>query len=213
MRARRDRPCVRRRYRTCLRRRLGDRAYLRCVGTRTHHPTGLVHDRFVTTEAPATHITSPVLAPNANGGSRLGIGSLTVVALGVIVVDQASKLAVSDRACGDVVCPVRNEALFLGVGGSDSVRSLLVGCVGVALFAAWARVVARRSAAARVGLALTCAGIVANLIDRVLYGGVNDFIVAPEGVVFNIADVAIVAGLATCALSTNRSATPERSPT
>ncbi len=53
---------------------------------------------------------------------------------------------------------------------------------------------------AKLGAPLACAGALGNVIDRVLYGYVIDFIDVPFFSIFNVADIGIVIGIILLAL-------------
>ena len=97
-----------------------------------------------------------------------------------------------------------NPGAFLGVGSTwqPEIRSglflignalFLLGTAGVAIRFKWSRL-------AKVGLVLFLAGGASNLIDRVAFGSVIDFLNVGLGQfrtgIFNVADVAIMAGVA-----------------
>jgi lipoprotein signal peptidase len=119
-----------------------------------------------------------------------------IVGLVVLLLDQVTKAAVDDWDCGDVICPFRNDELMLGIVGGTSLQVLLASVLGFVLFALWVRAVSRHARMPATAIALVVSGIVGNLIDRIWLGHVRDFIVGPAGSVFNIADVALVMGLA-----------------
>ena len=145
--------------------------------------------------------------------SRWAPLALTVV-LATVAVDQASKwwiLSVYDLpAKGRVeVLPfldlvfVRNIGISYSLFNQDSVlgQYLLAGFAFVASIALWAWL--NRSSAnwlMAVSLALIVGGAIGNAIDRLRIGGVADFFSLHAygyyWYVFNIADVAIVAGVA-----------------
>jgi lipoprotein signal peptidase len=84
----------------------------------------------------------------------------------------------------------RNDAYALGVGGG---ARWLLALVSFAALATAVRVL--RPRIDDVALALIAAGAAANLLDRIGTGAVHDFI--PAGpIVFNVADVALLAGIA-----------------
>jgi signal peptidase II len=106
-----------------------------------------------------------------------------------------------------------NSGAFLGLGGNwpPQVRTavfsvgnglLLVAVVGLATRARW-------PAPALVGVALFVAGGVSNLVDRIAYGVVIDFMNVGVGPVrtgiFNVADMAIMLGAGILALEGYRS--------
>lgn len=122
-------------------------------------------------------------------------------ATALVATDQLSKLAASSRACGPVICPLHNEALFLGLGRGSGVNAIATGFAGLAVFIVWVHVARRHAAVPSVAVAFVAAGIVANTIDRVTLGFVRDFLLIPGGVVINVADIADVAGLLACVAS------------
>ena len=98
---------------------------------------------------------------------------------------------------------VENRGAFLSVGGrlSEGIRfTLLVAGVGLALLGALAVLLAQRALPARRGFAaaVMLGGGLANWHDRLSDGTVTDVLVLSAGPlhtgVFNLADVAIVAG-------------------
>jgi lipoprotein signal peptidase len=122
--------------------------------------------------------------------TRLAIAFATVVGL-----DQATKTLAHAGLLGTGwVEPMSNPDLALGLAGAPSSTELLLGfallvLVGFALL--------RRLATGRIGVlpaALIIGGSLGNLLDRALGGAVRDFIVGP-GLVFNVADVALLAGV------------------
>ncbi len=112
---------------------------------------------------------------------------------------------------------VENRGAFLSVGGRlpEGIRlTLLVAGVGLALLGALAVLLAQRTLPARRGFAaaVILGGGLANWLDRLSDGTVTDFLVLAAGPlhtgVFNLADVAIVAGALVWLLPTRT----ERSP-
>jgi lipoprotein signal peptidase len=115
------------------------------------------------------------------------------------VADQASKVW-AERADVGVV---HNRAAAMGV--VDASTPVLV-IAALAALAAFAAVVV--PLALRVGVALWVPGLVlggaaANLVDRLRLDGVRDFIATPWGI-FNLADLAILVGVAVVASLTGR---------
>jgi signal peptidase II len=75
--------------------------------------------------------------------------------------------------------------------------AFIVVSVAVLAVIGWAALVARpESGVVRLGLALVAGGAAGNLIDRVLAGGVTDFIDVGWWPVFNVADIALDCGVA-----------------
>ncbi|MBI2636947.1 MAG: signal peptidase II [Parcubacteria group bacterium] len=68
---------------------------------------------------------------------------------------------------------------------------------------AWA-LYKKRARAEWMFLSLVLAGAVSNAIDRLLYGGVIDYIVVPYGGVFNLADALVVFGITLLAFPRKR---------
>jgi signal peptidase II len=96
-----------------------------------------------------------------------------------------------------------NPGAFLSVGASlpDQARTALTVCVGLGLAALLTYLFRKPQLGLlpSIGLALTAAGGLSNLIDRIARGGlVTDFIVVRAGPlhtgIFNLADFAIVIG-------------------
>jgi signal peptidase II len=131
--------------------------------------------------------------------------ALTLAATGVVVaLDQGTKaLATSLVERGDrvEVLPflafenVRNKGVAFGLGGDTS--AVLIGGTIVLLVGMLAFLVARSSGGRLLWLpaALLIGGALGNLADRVRDGAVTDFIDLPLWPTFNLADVAIVAGV------------------
>lgn len=142
-----------------------------------------------------------------------------IAAAVVVIADQITKLAIVAHfqrgeeidVLGRVlrIGHARNSGAVFGImkGSGDyfAVFSLVAAAVVVAIM----YITRKGPAALRVGLGLVLGGAVGNLIDRLRYGAVVDFI--DIGVTdtirwpsFNVADVAIVAGVAVLILSTVR---------
>lgn len=158
------------------------------------------------------------LAPN-----RLGALSW-LLALGVVALDQLSKYWVlfvyGLPARGSVeILPVFNLTMVWNRGisfgllrspdGQELIRWLLAAfsAAVAAVLIVWARKVERPLAAVALGLVI--GGAVGNLIDRVRWGAVADFLdFSPLGFVwvFNLADSAITVGVALLLLDSLRSA-------
>lgn len=153
--------------------------------------------------------------------------------LGCVGCDQATKIVARAHLprydvislLGDTVRLqyIENPGAFLGLGGTlpEGLRhALFVVAVGVtvALLVGYALVrVARRASLQQVvALALVCGGAVGNLLDRLLRDGlVTDFLNVGLGPVrtgiFNVADVALLAGAALLAFE-RRAADDEVTP-
>jgi signal peptidase II len=152
-------------------------------------------------------------APSSDFGTRRArLVALVVVAL-TILIDQFSKYWVLNHTAlpdGEriSVLPVFDLVLTWNLGISyglfqqdgDLGRWLLIGLTAAAtvLLSVWLWRAGDRLLAA-LALALIIGGAVGNLIDRVVFGGVVDFLYLHYGsfswYVFNLADCAIVAGV------------------
>ena len=143
-----------------------------------------------------------------------------LAACGVVVaVDQGTKaLATSlvDRGERVEVLPflafenVRNKGVAFGLGGDISI---VVIAVTVVLLVALLAFLARRPQTGwLLGLpaALLVGGSLGNLADRARDGAVIDFIELPLWPTFNLADVAIVAGVLLLLIEVERSGTERR---
>jgi len=145
---------------------------------------------------------------------------LGLVALAVLALDQASKwlvvwrLGLADRGVVEVWPPFLvlrmawNRGVNFGLLAQDgaAARWILV-AVAVAVSAAVAVWMARggQPRAARVAAGLLIGGAAGNVIDRLLYGAVADFLnMSCCGIenpyAFNVADIAVFAGAAGLAL-------------
>ena len=126
--------------------------------------------------------------------------SIVLLAALILVADRATKeIALRKLGFGrhghGFVCVVFTERPLLARG--TSLRALVilwfaaVACaVGALLFAP----VLQQNVFVAAGVAAALAGASGNLVDRVIHGAVVDFIALGRWPVFNLADVAIVAG-------------------
>lgn len=121
-----------------------------------------------------------------------------------MLVDQVTK-AVALRSLGESHGPVRgagrvlrlvvNERpIFARAGGGRALVALWVLAVASAVLALTAGAGLGAHELAGIGLALALGGAASNLGDRLTRGAVVDFIALGWWPIFNIADVAIVAG-------------------
>ena len=126
-------------------------------------------------------------------------------ALLTFVVDQATKVIVRtgiepgeriDLIAGLGLVRARNEGIAFGLfpGNRAVVATLTV--VALAVIAGALIRLARQSLAVASGGGLLIGGSVGNLLDRLMHGGVTDFIDPPAWPAFNVADIGIVVGAA-----------------
>lgn len=159
---------------------------------------------------------------------------LVAITLGAVGCDQATKLAARAHLprhdvislLGDTLRLqyIENPGAFLGLGGTlpaDVRHALLVVGVGIAVAALVVFALLRVARPATVlhvtALALVCGGGIGNLIDRVWRDGrVIDFLNVGVGPlrsgIFNVADVALLAGAGLLLLASraSRDVTPPR---
>jgi signal peptidase II len=130
---------------------------------------------------------------------------LYLIALAVVILDQASKWAVvkqlpfgtSVPVVGDFVyfTTVRNPGGAFGLFQSSAALLMLVTIATIVGIAVTVRRRTALPAVAGVALALLLGGAIGNLIDRVRIHSVVDFIDLRVWPVFNIADSAITVGI------------------
>ena len=149
----------------------------------------------------------------------------SLAALLVVVADQLSKLWIrSNLAVGQLLfelgffqiirVPPNTGAAF-GLFRGQSFALTIVSLVVIAVILCYALFIYRRfplldNMPNRIAIGLILGGAVGNLIDRVRFGGVTDFIgVGSWGPAFNIADAAVTVGVIIFAYSLLSSVWPE----
>jgi signal peptidase II len=148
----------------------------------------------------------------ARSSSRLTAAALGVATL-VVVADQALKWLVRSSEAdlpvefggGFAVRLVFNSGVSFG-RLTDSGDLVLAAVAALAVIVLLALVFGPPRY--RLGLGLLLGGALGNLIDRIRFGAVIDFVDVPWWPTFNLADVAIVAGVALVLLQVLR-ANPE----
>jgi signal peptidase II len=110
---------------------------------------------------------------------------------------------VQNRGTGYLILRDPIVALVLG----------LAGCLLVLVYAAWLR---RLTWVAVAGIGLQAGGALSNVLDRLLVGGVNDYVNVTPTFTFNLADLSLLVGMVLAIASIARrlggSATPEHGP-
>ena len=102
---------------------------------------------------------------------------------------------------------VHNQGIAFGIPLNQTILfALIVGAL-VLLVRAWLTAQRRHRTVLAFGLSLMVAGAVSNLIDRLRYGAVIDYLDVPFFTVFNLADVMISGGAALLLLAVLRSKT------
>jgi signal peptidase II len=139
--------------------------------------------------------------------SALGWVKAVALAALVLICDQATKqFAVSQFGDGDVsvglgfeLVEVRNDGVAFGLLGGGEALVIVITMAALALVAAYFALDPARPGL-WVGIGLLAGGALGNLADRLREGSVIDFLDPPAWPAFNVADVAIVAGIATIVL-------------
>ncbi len=141
------------------------------------------------------------------GGWRRN-GLFFLLALLVVVADQLSKIWIrSNLDVGQSLLEVgffrliyvRNTGAAFGLFQGQSFLLTIVAFVGVAVLLVYALFIYRRSPfldsrLGRIALSLVLGGTIGNLIDRLRFGYVTDFISVGIWPAFNLADSAVVGG-------------------
>ena len=128
---------------------------------------------------------------------------ITIIIL-TIAIDQAAKLAVIRMIPVGESWPrdglfhlthATNLGSALDLFSGHTVLLITASAIGIGLLMAlyWPR--PKTGARPQIAFGLLLAGAVGNLIDRVVFGHVTDFIDVVPWFIFNVADVAILAGL------------------
>ncbi len=127
-------------------------------------------------------------------------GMLAILA-GIIVIDQVTKatarvlLASQSWYAGPVgLVLATNSGVAFGLfGGSWWVTPLNV-VLGIVVAGAFVSALRHKESCLARGLLLVLGGFVGNLLDRICYGKVTDFLWIRGWSVFNVADCSVVAG-------------------
>jgi signal peptidase II len=146
-------------------------------------------------------------------GPRLAV----VICGAVVALDQLSKWIVdSEIARGEelellpflALENTRNTGIAFGLAG-DASPLLIAGTVAVVIVLMGLLVAQARRPGIWIAAGLLVGGALGNLADRVREGAVIDFIELPAWPTFNLADVAIVAGVAVLLLAHGLDGDPE----
>jgi len=130
---------------------------------------------------------------------------LFLIAGGVLLLDQASKLWIRmNLAPGQSLpadSPVRlthvtNSGAAFGLLPAQTTFFILVAAFVIVLILLYDRILPQSSPLLKIALGLQLGGAVGNLVDRLRYGYVVDFFDIRVWPVFNVADSAIVVGVA-----------------
>jgi signal peptidase II len=163
-----------------------------------------------------TDVVPKVAAGSPRSGSFPLRGLLFLgVALLVVVLDQVTKRLAEDRLRGQRSVPlvddilrltyVENRGAAFGLLQDQTTFFVLVGIIVIGVIAASYRYLPRSGFLLHLALGLQLGGAIGNLLDRVRQGYVVDFVDfgyrANWWPVFNVADSAIVIGVALLALN------------
>jgi lipoprotein signal peptidase len=118
----------------------------------------------------------------------------------VTVVDLAIKYAVATSIPAGQqrgpLAPVTNPEFTLGIAGAHHAIMVALMALGIAAAIAVAIPLLARGRVAATAAGLTLGGALANTVDRAVNGAVQDYLVVGH-VVLNLADAAVVIGMAT----------------
>jgi signal peptidase II len=133
-----------------------------------------------------------------------GIGRAALVATAVLALDQASKAAVTagiergeriELLPGLGLVRVSNEGIAFGLLGDAGPAVIVISALAFLVLLGYFMTIGdRRGMWLPIGL--LAGGALGNLIDRFRLGAVTDFIDLPRWPAFNVADIAITAGVA-----------------
>ena len=135
-------------------------------------------------------------------------GFLLFLAGGVILLDQATKLLIRNRFeqwSGDgpwqllglqlFLVHMPNTGMMMGLFQGAGTLITIFGLVIAGILVYFFPKIPRRNWPARWGMGLLLGGILGNLIDRIFLGYITDFVLIDPLPVFNLADIAVYAGV------------------
>ncbi|HOK71010.1 MAG TPA: signal peptidase II [Bacillota bacterium] len=147
--------------------------------------------------------------------------SLFLTSAWVILLDQITKTIVTRQIApwDNIEClggllqitNVHNPGAAFGILQNKQILSIVAAIVAAVLILLFYPRIPRHRRSMRFGMALALGGALGNLIDRVKYGSVIDFIDVGFWPVFNLADSAIVVGGALILLGMARDPSVRRS--
>lgn len=158
-----------------------------------------------------TNVAHPKPEAERGRGASLRTPLLLLTALAVLALDQASKTAIRQMLldAGTTSIPlvggvvkltyVENRGAAFGILQNQSLFFIAVGILVVGGILVGHRFVPGHKTSLAVCLGLQLGGATGNLIDRMRYGHVFDFVDLTYWPVFNVADSAIVIGVAVLA--------------
>jgi len=170
-------------------------------------------------------MAQPAAPSSSSWPLRIGI---VLLALGMFGCDHATKLAAETKLAGAQAMPIVSGVLELRYTRNDDTAfsllhtfgiprtpSVLLAAASVALLSIavmWFVMRRKASKAQHVAFALVVAGALGNVIDRAVRGYVVDFIHLSRWPVFNVADIAVVAGVVLLVLAGSLKSRPTGPP-
>ena len=126
---------------------------------------------------------------------------LVFLSLGLIVLDQLSKVLViafiKEPLGNDIfkLDVVSNTGIAFGLNNSSNVSNIFLSLIVIALIISFIKRQSERiDNKTMVALSLMISGGISNIIDRIICGGVIDFIKVLKFPIFNLADIFVVVG-------------------
>ncbi len=126
---------------------------------------------------------------------------LVFLSLGLIILDQLSKILISALVKSPIgnnifkIEVVSNTGIAFGLNNSSNVSNILLSLIVIALIISFIKRQSERiDNKTMVALSLMISGGIGNLIDRIIRGGVIDFIKVYKFPIFNLADIFVVVG-------------------
>jgi signal peptidase II len=120
------------------------------------------------------------------------------IAAGVLAADAGSKFAAvvlaSQQASLGIIMPMQNPDFSFGIASAALPSMLAVSALGILVFGGYTAWSAARGRMPASIPGLLIGGAMGNLVDRLLFGAVHDWLDLGK-VVVNFADLAVLAGL------------------
>ena len=126
---------------------------------------------------------------------------LVILSIILIIIDQLSKLLIIAYVKAPIgndyfkIEVVSNTGIAFGFNNSSNITNILLSLIVIALIIRFIKMQNERiDNKTMVALSLMISGGISNVIDRLIRGGVIDFIKIMHFPIFNIADIFIVVG-------------------
>jgi lipoprotein signal peptidase len=122
----------------------------------------------------------------------------TIIGLAVVVADAATKVLaafLASRGFGwGVLLPVQNPDFSLGLASAPFPITLALASLGILVFGGYTAWQASRRKVLPWVPGLLIGGAIGNLLDRLLFGAVHDWLYLPK-VTIDLADIAVLLGV------------------